>query len=66
MLGAMEAAPNLDNRAYFLQKLCVVMDQFHTEGRGSLLCILRGVLWSDEVHAKKAEAVHMALDAISV
>jgi hypothetical protein len=65
MVGAMEAFPIHGSRGYFLLNIRFMMDQLHIEGWGALVRILRGVLWSDEVYTTRAEAVYMAITAMS-
>jgi hypothetical protein len=64
-MGATEAPPNHETRVYFLKNIRSVMDKLHIRGWEALLCVLRCVLWSDEVHGTRAEAAHVAVDVTS-
>jgi hypothetical protein len=65
MVSAMEAFPSHGSTGYFLQNIRFMRDELHIEGWGALVRILRDVLWSDEVYATRAEAVYVAITAMS-
>jgi hypothetical protein len=65
MMGAMEMPRDHKTRDFFLQNMRSVACEYHIEGWEGLLRILRGVLWTDEVHTTRAKAVYKEMEYLS-
>jgi len=65
MMGATEVAADRETRDFYLQNMRSMVCEYHIEGWEALLCILRGVLWSDEVHTTRAKTAYKEMESLS-
>ena len=65
MMGATEMAVDRETRDFFLQNMRFVVCEYHIDGWEALLRILRGILWTDEVHTMRAKTAYKEMESLS-
>ena len=65
MMGATEMAADRETRDFFLQNMRSVVCEYHIDGWEALLRILRGILWTDEVHTTRAKTAYEEMESLS-
>ena len=65
VMGATEVAADHETRDFFLQNMRSVVCEYHIDGWEALLRILRGILWTDEVHTTRAKTAYKEMESLS-